>query len=75
MVAPSLEKTPLEAKYQVGQKVAVDIGGSAGNRAEGVIVAVKRRPELITYEVRFPLYGDGTGIESFYMAEYLTPLG
>ena len=64
----------MEPVFQVGQKVAVNIGGSPGNRTEGKIVSIKRRPELITYEVRFPEYGDGTGIETFYMAEYLTPL-
>jgi hypothetical protein len=64
----------MEPLYQVGQKVAVNVGGCVENRSEGVIASVKRRPELITYEVRFPAYGDGTGIEQFYMAEHLTPL-
>lgn len=65
----------MEPLYRVGQKVAVNVGGCVENRSEGVIASVKQLPALTTYEVRFPEYGDGTGIERFYMAEYLTPLG
>jgi hypothetical protein len=64
----------MEPVYQVGQKVAVNIGGCVGNRTEGVIASIKRRPELITYEVHFPEFGHDSGIEQFYMAELLTPL-
>ena len=60
--------------FQVGQKVAVNIGGCRDDRTEGVITSIKTRPELTTYEVRFPEYGDGVGIPRFYMAEYLTLL-
>lgn len=65
----------MEPEYRVGQKVAVSINGIPGERTEGVVISVKRRPELITYEVHFPTYGDGVGIPTFYMAEYLVPLG
>lgn len=65
----------MERRYAVGQKVAVNLGGCVENRTEGVIASIKERPELVTYEVRFPEHGrDGVGIERFYMWEQLTPL-
>ena len=64
----------MESVIRVGQKVAVDIGGCRENRTEGVVRSVRERPELTTYEVLFPQYGETTGIDKFYMAEALTVL-
>ena len=64
----------MEPVFRVGQKVAVNIGANPANRTEGVITAIHPRPELITYRVRFPSYPREAGIDTVYMAEYLTPL-
>jgi hypothetical protein len=49
----------------------VRFGGSTEYHKPGTVVSVKTRPELITYEVRFPEFTTQVGMESVYMAEYL----
>ncbi len=65
----------MEPQFKVGQRVAVNIGGCPGNRAEGVVASIRQLPELITYEINFPEHQHDSRIDTFYMAEYLTPLG
>jgi hypothetical protein len=64
----------MEPEYRVGEKVTVDVGGCVANRTEGVVVSVLQRPELTTYEVDFPGYRAGPGLDRFYMADRLTRL-
>ena len=64
----------MEHVFQVGEKVAVNIGGCVENRTVGVVRSVRRMPELTTYEVDFPEYRMDTRIEAFYVAELLTPV-
>jgi len=59
---------------RVGQQIAVNVGGCEENRTEGVIRAIRQLPDLTTYEVDFPGYRKDTRIDTFYMAEALTPL-
>jgi hypothetical protein len=74
MYARCLEVSDMESHYAVGQKVAVNIGGCAENRTEGVIIAIRSRPALDTYEVHFPGYRKDPRIDTFYMAADLIPL-
>ena len=60
--------------FRVGQRVALNLGGCTENRTEGVIHSIKRLPMLTTYEIQFDEYGAGVGLDTFYMAEALTPL-
>jgi hypothetical protein len=64
----------MEPVFRVGQKVTVNIGGCAGNRTDGVIAAIRTHPELVTYEIQFPTALRDSGLETVYMAEYLTAL-
>ena len=61
----------MEPAYQVGQTVAVNIGGCFGNRTEGVIRSIKQLPDLTTYEVDFPEFRKDPQIAKFYMVEDL----
>jgi hypothetical protein len=61
----------MKPQFRVGQKVLVRYGGSTEHRKPGTVVSIKTRPELITYEVRFPEFTTQVGMECFYMAEYL----
>ncbi len=61
--------------FRVGQRVAVNMGGNAENRTEGVIRSIRELPTLTTYEVQFDGYRTNAGIDTFYMAEALSPLG
>lgn len=65
----------MDPVFHIGQKVAVEIGGCAENRTEGVVRSVQQLPQLTTYEVHFPEFRTQDGVPSYYMAEALTPLG
>jgi hypothetical protein len=64
----------VEPVFQVGEKVAVNIGGCIENRSVGVVRSIRRMPELTTYEVDFADYRADARIEAFYVAELLTPV-
>lgn len=64
----------MEPVFHVGQHVAVNIGGCAANRTEGVILSIRQLAELTTYEVSFPEYRPDPRIDTFYMAAALAAL-
>lgn len=65
----------MQPVFVVGQQVLVNIGGCVENRTMGVIRSIRQLPTLTTYEVDFADHQRGNRVESFYMADALTPAG
>jgi hypothetical protein len=61
----------MEPVFRIGQRVAVNVGGCAQNRTEGVVRSIKELPQLTTYQVFFPELGS-VGVEPYYVADLIT---